>query len=99
MVIEAEIDDRDRFMLYAQEAARLVAQFGGQYVVRGAEPQLLEGRPIGEARLVISRWPDKERALAFWNSVQYAKLKQIRAGTARVRVILLEGVDEGGDAG
>lgn len=91
MVIEAKIDDLDRFMEYARQAAKLVEQFGGHYIIRGAEPVSLEGEWPTQKKLVISKWHTQQDALAFWNSPEYAKLKKIRLGTARVRVTLFEG--------
>ncbi|MCS6781477.1 MAG: DUF1330 domain-containing protein, partial [Geminicoccaceae bacterium] len=35
MVIEAEIHDRERFALYAEAVAPLVAEYGGEYLVLG----------------------------------------------------------------
>jgi len=94
MVIEAEIEDKVRFKDYVVAAAELVAEFGGEYIVRAAPPLSLEGDWLQETILVISKWANKQQALAFWNSSGYAKIKKLRLGTAKVRVTLFEGVDE-----
>jgi len=98
MVIEAEISTteplREQFKKYAAAAAKLVVEFGGEYIVRGAPPHSLEGDWQLETKLVISKWVSKDEALAFWNSPEYAMVKKLRLGTANVRVTLFEGVDE-----
>jgi uncharacterized protein (DUF1330 family) len=40
--------------------------------------------------MVISEWPDKASALAFWNSPEYAQAKKLREGIADCQVLLIE---------
>lgn len=94
MVIIAEIEDGEQFMKYAKAAGELVSEFGGTYVVRGGHVDILEGHWDRAEKMVISRWPSMNSALAFWNSPQYANIKKLRVGTAEVRVKLFEGCDE-----
>ena len=42
------------------------------------------------ASMVISEWPDKASALAFWNSPEYAQAKKLREGIADCQVLLIE---------
>lgn len=91
MMIAAKITDREKFVAgYGQEAAKLVAEFGGEYlfVLPGAE--LLEGRLKGYSSVAVSKWPSKADAEAFWNSSEYAEVKKLRDGAAEVEVILVE---------
>jgi len=91
MIITAKIADRDAFVShYAPVAAKLVAQFGGKYVLRGAGAELLEVSFGDGASMVISEWPDKAAALAFWNSPEYVAAKHLRAGIADAQVLLIE---------
>ena len=39
---------------------------------------------------VWTRSADKARALAFWNSPEYAEAKQLRKGVAECQVLLIE---------
>ncbi|MCF6274341.1 MAG: DUF1330 domain-containing protein [Robiginitomaculum sp.] len=94
MVIEAEISDAKQFKDYALAAADLVAEFGDEYIVRATPPMSLEAVWPDAVKLVISKWASQRQALAFWNSSEYAKIKKLRLGTAKVRVTLFEGVDE-----
>ena len=91
MIVTARIHDRDRFVAgYGAEAARLVARFGGRYVLRAPGGQVLEGAGDGPVSVVISAWPDKAAALAFWNSPEYAEAKRLRDGLADCSVTLIE---------
>lgn len=91
MVVTAKIADREAFIGgYGKAAAALVAQFGGRYVLRAPGAMGLEGQFGEGASLVISEWPDKAAALAFWNSPEYAEVKRLRDGIAEVQVVLIE---------
>lgn len=91
LIVTATVADRERFLRdYASAAARLVEQFGGRYVLRGPGAQLLEGGFGDGGSIVISEWPDKAAALRFWNSPEYADVKQKRDGIADVQVLLIE---------
>lgn len=91
MIISARIDDRERFVSgYGKAAAALIECFGGRYVLRAPGGQVLEGPDERPASVVISEWPDKAAALAFWNSPDYAEAKRLREGLADVEVLLIE---------
>lgn len=90
LVISAQIHDRDRFIAgYAPAAAALTARFGGEYVVRAPSAELLEGEHPGGS-VVISKWPDRAAALAFWRSPAYAEVRKLRQGIADCQVLLVD---------
>ncbi|NND54714.1 MAG: DUF1330 domain-containing protein [Gammaproteobacteria bacterium] len=91
MIIYARIHDRDKFISeYAPAAAALVEKFGGRYVLRAPGADVLEGSVEPNGSVVISEWPDKAAAEAFWNSAEYAAAKQLRNGVADVEVLLVD---------
>lgn len=89
LLIEARITDPKKFADYASAAGALVARLGGSYVVMRGEQEWLEG-PTDSARTVVSKWPDRAAALAFWNSDEYAEIKPLRDGTGDFRVRLVD---------
>lgn len=95
MIVTAAITDREAFIHgYGQAAAKLVAKYGGRYVMRGPGASLLEHPAIGPfgdgASMVISEWPDREAAMRFWNSDDYSEAKKLRDGIADVQVLLID---------
>lgn len=91
MIVTAKITDREAFISgYGAAAGALVEKFGGKYVLRGPGAELLEGGFGGGASMVISEWPSKEAARAFWNSPEYAEAKKLRADIADCQVLLIE---------
>lgn len=91
MVVTAKIADRAAFISgYGAAAAKLVAQFGGRYVLRAPGAVALEGAFGDGASMVISEWPDRAAAEAFWSSPEYAQVKKLREGIADCQVLLIE---------
>ncbi len=94
MIVTATIHDAEAFIAgYGAAAGALVDKFGGEYLIRGPGVELLEGEFGDGASMVISKWPDREAAKAFWNSPEYAEVKKLRAGLADVQVLLMDGPD------
>ena len=91
IVVEVEVQDRDRYETYKQMVPPSLAAYGGRFLVRGGEVETLEG-VWSPKRLVILEFPSAERARAWWASAEYAEAKALRQATARTQMILVEGV-------
>ena len=92
MIVLAKIEDRARFLEeYAKPAAALVAQYGGEYVMRGPGVETLEGAANYDGQsAVISKWPDKDTIKKFWSSPEYQVLKDARSKVSTVNVMIVE---------
>ncbi len=70
------------FKRYSQQAAALSKQFGGEYLIRGKAAKVYEGELFAGKSVVLSRFPDMEQLVAFYESDEYQKnLKPLRAGS------------------
>lgn len=76
---------------YMTEAPATVAAFGGRYLVRGNDVQALEGTWEHE-RMVIVEFPDKDSALAWYQSDVYRPLRDLRQASASAVILLADGV-------
>lgn len=91
LIVTARIHDREAFIAgYAPRAAELVQRFGGRYVLRAPGGTVLEGGDEAAVSIVISEWPDRAAALAFWHSPEYAHAKALRKGLADCQVVVIE---------
>lgn len=91
-IVTAHVHDREAFMTgYSPAAAKLTEAMGGKYIVRGRGGQVLEGEGPDGGAAIVMEWPDRETALRFWNSPEYAEIKKLREGLADLTVMLVEG--------
>lgn len=91
MIVTCKIENRDEFLNgYGQAAAKMVAKYGGKYVLMGSNAELLEGNFHEKASMVISEWPDKEAAKRFFHSEEYNEIKKLREKISNCLVYLIE---------
>lgn len=96
MIVFAKIHDRDAFLRgYAPAASQLVTKFGGKYLLRAQDAEVLEGPLKTGMSVVISEWPDRETIKRFWNSREYARAKALRKDIADVDVIIADQLPPG----
>jgi uncharacterized protein (DUF1330 family) len=91
-VIAERIDQWDPqvFAEYGPLAAASIARFGGRYLAKGAELDLLEGEGAPLAMAVLE-FPSLDQARAWFASDDYQKAAAIRRGGAKNRFLLIEG--------
>ena len=75
---------------YGAIAAPLVEQYGGEYIARTSEPEVVEGDWPSDRDTVIMRWPSREAFRNFWDSEGYGKAKEIRKGKIELNNIILD---------
>jgi uncharacterized protein (DUF1330 family) len=90
VISEAEILDEDLANAYRRLAAESIAEFGGRYLVRGGERQLIEGSPPPQV-LVIVEFPSMNIAKQWYASPAYAEALKLRANALVRRLIFVEG--------
>ena len=91
VVVEVEVQDKERYETYKQMVPPSLAAYGGRFIVRGGAAETLEGE-WSPKRLVILEFPSAEQAKAWWGSKEYAEAKALRQATARTQMIVVEGV-------
>jgi uncharacterized protein (DUF1330 family) len=91
VIANITIVDPVRYEDYRRMVPATLVPFGGRFVVRGGQTEVLEGewRP---SRLVLLEFPSVERARAWWNSPEYAEARALRQATSIGTLIILEGV-------
>jgi uncharacterized protein (DUF1330 family) len=84
------IRNAETMQQYMTEAPTTVYAFGGKYLVRGNDVQALEG--VWEHdRMVVVEFPNKEAALGWYNSPEYAPLRALRQKSADAVILLAAG--------
>ena len=92
LFVTARVTDWNKFARYAELAAEHIKECGGEYIIRKAESEMLEGVWDEDVKVVISKWKSKEDALNFFNGDKYQKeIKPLRDGTGKFMVRLIKG--------
>ncbi len=90
-VVNIRVSDPDRYAEYAEKASATIAHYGGKYLARGGAVEVLEGE-WDPKRLVILEFESIERFYEWYNSPEYAPLKQIRSEATVTEYVIVEGL-------
>ncbi len=91
LIVQVEVTDPDTFEEYRKQVPATLAAYGGEYIVRGGEMDVLEGEwPI--PRLVIIRFSSMEQARKWYRSPEYEGPHKLREASARANLVLVDGV-------
>ena len=91
IIVQLNVTDPETFEAYRQQVVPTIEKFGGEYVVRGGEQEILEGE-WPWARCVILKFADMDSAKAWHGSDDYAAPKALRQSASKANMIVVEGV-------
>ncbi len=91
VIVDLEVTDPEGLREYQKRAGSTLESYGGKYLVRGGTYETLEG-DWHPHRLVMLEFPSVEQAKRWYNSDEYASLKDIRLKTANTQLILVQGI-------
>jgi uncharacterized protein (DUF1330 family) len=79
-------------------AATAIAQFGGRYLARGAQAEVIEADwPAEEPppqSVIVAEFPSLEALKSWYASPEYAEAFAFRAAAVKRRLIFVAGFDE-----
>jgi len=76
---------------YRRRNTDAVANHGGSFVIRGGQHEVLEGE-WDTRRVVVISFPDTAAAHSWWESDEYAPLKELRRAASKTNILLVDGV-------
>ena len=82
--------DHGKTTLTAAITKTMSEKHGGEYIVRGGESMVIEGK-WAYPRTVVIKFPSYEKAIEFYNSDEYKPIKKIRLENAESNAIIIEG--------
>jgi uncharacterized protein (DUF1330 family) len=77
---------------YLERIDATLEPYGGRFVVHGATPEMLEGASPGT--MVVIRFPDADRARAWYDSPAYQEILRLRTENSSSTVFIVDGVGE-----
>lgn len=91
LVVDETITNPELFEEYKRGVVPTIEKFGGRFLARGPELEVLEASGRWEpGRLVIIEFPDMAALNAWYHSAEYAPLRELRLGSASSTLIAME---------
>ena len=90
VIAQIEVSDAEKFKEYQSLAKGTAEKFGGEFVVRGGNMNVVEGKCL--PRVIIIRFPSFQAANDWYASNTYSKAKQVSQISAKSNFIIVEGV-------
>jgi len=92
LISDVTIRDHAAFQQYRELAAASIEAFGGRYLVRGGEIEVLEGERH-PSNLVVVEFESTEVARRWYASAEYAKALEFRDRALSRSLILVDGLN------
>jgi len=84
--------DQEKLVEYRERNTEAVARHGGRFIARGGRLATLEGN-WAPVRLVIMEFPDLDAARGWYESDDYAPLRELRQSASDTDIVAVEGLD------
>ncbi len=91
VVAQTYITDQERIKKYVELAPPSLKKYGGIYLARGGEMELLEGE-WDVPRLVVTQFESMDAIRQWYHSPEYRKAIAAREGAATFHMLALEGL-------
>ncbi len=90
IIADVTVTNETQYAEYRQWSTAAMQAHGAKVLVRGGDPQTLEG-DWAPTRIVVLEFPDIDRARAFNDSPEYGRARAARQGAAIMRMVLVQG--------
>jgi uncharacterized protein (DUF1330 family) len=91
LVAEVEITNRAGFEPYGAAVGATLTQYGGRFLVRGGDTELIEGGPAPKT-IVVVEFPDAAALKRWYDPPEYQKILPSRLDNSTGRLFTVEGV-------
>jgi uncharacterized protein (DUF1330 family) len=93
LISDITVRDRTAFEIYRTRAADAIQNYGGRYLARLGEVQVLEGS-WNPNMIVVVEFPNLEQARAWYRSPEYAFALEVRDTALSRNLILVDGLNQ-----
>jgi uncharacterized protein (DUF1330 family) len=85
------VDDAEAYKDYAAKDPATIVAYGGEYLVRGGQSEVMEGTFPG-SRTVVIRFPSFAAAKKWYSGAEYSAIRPIRQAVTSGSLMIVEGV-------
>lgn len=90
-----EVKDPIAYRDYAAKVQDTISPFGGRFIVRGADPVILDASRKPPGYIVVIEFPGMRELRAWWDSPTYSGIRPIRERLTTGQNYAVEGVPPG----
>ena len=90
VLLQVNVNDPEVFKRYPELSEKIISKFGGKYLFRGGEFEVLEGS-WDFKRNVLLEFENISKAQEWYNSSEYQEALKIRSNSATSNLIIIEG--------
>lgn len=98
VVAEMEVTDTAWVQAYVKDVTPMIERNGGRYLARTSHAEKLEGDRARPRLIVITEWPSREAAMAFFDGDEYRPYRESRVAGSISELVLVPGEDITGAA-
>ena len=91
IIASVTVTNPEQYEEYRKYSTIAMQAYGAEVCVRGGKVEVIEG-DWNPGRTVILKFKDSEQARRFYDSPEYSKAREARAGAAIMRMVLVEGM-------
>ncbi len=91
VIFNIDVKKPNEYKEYVEKVTPIANKFGGKYIVRGGEAEVIEGTWT-YPRTIIIKFPSYEKALEWYSSEEYKPIKKIRLDNSVSNGMIIKGV-------
>ena len=91
IIVQINITNKEPYKEYLKQVTPIAKKYGGEYMIRGGNYEILLGNWDFE-RTVVIKFPNYDNAIKWYNSEEYAPVKKIREENSEGNLIIIEGI-------
>ena len=92
VIEDVKITNNENYEKYKALAKPLVEKYGGQYLTRGGEMNIIQEELWSPTRVVLLKFPDMKSANIGINSPDYEPVKKMRMDNSDGTLVIIEGI-------
>ena len=89
IIANVNVTHPEQYEAYRTLSTEAAKAHGAEFVVRGGQQKVLEGNL--HSRTVVLKFPTYAAAVAYYESMEYSKARDARAGAALMNMMAVEG--------
>ncbi len=81
----------EQYEKYINKVTSVVEKFGGEYLIRGGQVDIMEKKTWNPNRIVLIKFPNKVAAMTWYECDEYQPIKNLRIENSISNIIFVEG--------